>query len=68
MYDLRFAPMALKYHDSSKPYLTFPDFSSLPFPTFDLSTELGLLASRMFPLNIKVPQHLFRLMLTYASL
>ncbi|CAP99463.1 Pc22g21750 [Penicillium rubens Wisconsin 54-1255] len=47
MYDLRFAPTTLKYHDSSKPYLTFPDFSSLPFPTFDLSTELGLLASRL---------------------
>ncbi|KAF4766388.1 hypothetical protein HAV15_010998 [Penicillium sp. str.  len=45
MYDLRFAPKALKPQDSSKPYLTFPDFSSLPIPTFDLSTELGLLAS-----------------------
>ncbi|KGO75103.1 hypothetical protein PITC_069730 [Penicillium italicum] len=45
LYDLRFAPNALKHHDSSKPYLTFPEFSSLPFPTFDLSTELGLLAS-----------------------
>ncbi|KAJ5258691.1 hypothetical protein N7524_010247 [Penicillium chrysogenum] len=54
MYDLRFAPTTLKYHDSSKPYLTFPDFSSLPFPTFDLSTELGLLASRTFLLNIGI--------------
>ncbi|CDM27484.1 hypothetical protein DTO013E5_2779 [Penicillium roqueforti] len=45
MYDLRFAPKMLERHDSSKPYLTFPEFSSLPFPTFDLSTELGLLAS-----------------------
>lgn len=56
MYDLRFAPKALKPQDSSKPYLTFPDFSSLPIPTFDLSTELGLLASRMFPLNIRIAQ------------
>ncbi|CAI7567558.1 unnamed protein product [Penicillium glandicola] len=48
MYDLRFAPRAPKDHASSRPYLTFPAFSSLPFPTFDLSTELGLLASRMF--------------------
>ena len=54
MYDLRFAPTTLKYHDSSKPYLTFPDFSSLPFPTFDLSTELGLLASRTFLLNFGI--------------
>ncbi|KAJ5373052.1 hypothetical protein N7517_005058 [Penicillium concentricum] len=45
MYDLRFAPEGLKRHQSSKPYLSFHEFSSLPFPTFDLSTELGLLAS-----------------------
>ncbi|OQE42086.1 hypothetical protein PENCOP_c004G08695 [Penicillium coprophilum] len=45
MYDLRFVPEARKRHDSSKSYLNFHEFSSLPFPTFDLSTELGLLAS-----------------------
>ncbi|KAJ5502515.1 hypothetical protein N7463_005389 [Penicillium fimorum] len=45
MYDLRFVPEGLNRHDFSKPYLTFHEFSSLPVPTFDLSTELGLLAS-----------------------
>ncbi|KAJ5787071.1 hypothetical protein N7457_002061 [Penicillium paradoxum] len=45
MYDLRFTPSALKRGGFTKPYLTFPDFSSLPIPTFDLSTELGLVAS-----------------------
>jgi WD40 repeat protein len=45
MYDLRFAPEAPKRHGSSKAYLNFHEFSSVPFPTFDLSTELGLLAS-----------------------
>ncbi|KXG54188.1 uncharacterized protein PGRI_073320 [Penicillium griseofulvum] len=45
MYDLRFAPEAPKRHGSSKAYLNFHEFSSIPLPTFDLSTELGLLAS-----------------------
>ncbi|KAJ5963892.1 uncharacterized protein N7479_003768 [Penicillium vulpinum] len=45
MYDLRFAPEAGRHHDFSKPYLVFPGFTSLPFPTFDVSTELGLLAN-----------------------
>lgn len=33
------------YHTSTKPYLIFPDYSPTYTPEYDLSTELGLLAS-----------------------
>lgn len=60
MFDLRFAPNGAKgikrnknpliaNSETSQPYLTFPDFAPLPMPTLDISTDLGLLANRMFP-------------------
>lgn len=53
MYDIRFAPNGLQHkpkpnspkHTSTRPYLTFPDFSPDVIPDFDVSPELGLLAS-----------------------
>ncbi|RJE22769.1 hypothetical protein PHISCL_04914 [Aspergillus sclerotialis] len=53
MYDIRFPPNGLQRspnpmhhrHISTRPYLTFPDYSPSFFPDFDLCPELGLLAS-----------------------
>lgn len=53
MYDIRFPLNGLqrhpnpldKRHTSTKPYLTFSDYSPSFFPEFDLNPELGLLAS-----------------------
>ncbi|PWY94901.1 hypothetical protein BO94DRAFT_213279 [Aspergillus sclerotioniger CBS 115572] len=53
MYDIRYPPNGLqrdpqpnkKYHTSTKPYLTFSDYSPDVIPDFDISLELGLLAS-----------------------
>ena len=53
MYDIRFPPNGLqrrpnpakKHHTSTKPYLTFTDYSPSIIPDFDLCSELGLLAS-----------------------
>ncbi|KAJ5239415.1 hypothetical protein N7468_004034 [Penicillium chermesinum] len=53
MYDLRYAPNGIqpiplplsRSHTSTRPYVTFPEYSPYFFPDFDLSSELGLLAS-----------------------
>ncbi|GAB1211578.1 hypothetical protein ATERTT37_000701 [Aspergillus terreus] len=53
MYDIRYPPNGLqrnpnpnnKYHTSTRPYLEFLDYSPEIIPDFDLSPELGLLAS-----------------------
>ncbi|KAH8431885.1 uncharacterized protein LDX57_009535 [Aspergillus melleus] len=53
MYDIRFPPNGLqrnpnphnKHHTSTKPYLTFPEYRPDYIPDFDISSELGLLAS-----------------------
>ncbi|KAJ5676114.1 hypothetical protein N7462_009011, partial [Penicillium macrosclerotiorum] len=53
MYDIRFAPNGLQRkpkplaqsHTSTRPYLSFPDYSPDVIPDFDVSTELGLIAS-----------------------
>lgn len=53
MYDIRFSPNGLqrnpnpvrRHHTSTKPYLTFSDYSPSIIPDFDLCPELGLLAS-----------------------
>ncbi|KAI9372006.1 hypothetical protein BJX61DRAFT_534342 [Aspergillus egyptiacus] len=53
MYDIRYPPNGLqrnpnpnnKHHTSTRPYLTFADYSPEIIPDFDLSPELGLLAS-----------------------
>lgn len=53
MYDIRFAPNGIQrkpkpnahHHTSTRPYLTFPDYSPDVIPDFDVSTELNLLAS-----------------------
>ncbi|KAJ5670740.1 uncharacterized protein N7477_006103 [Penicillium maclennaniae] len=55
MYDIRFAPEPdgkgkkpkPKHwrHSSTRPYLTFPDYSPDVIPDFDVSTELSLVAS-----------------------
>ncbi|PYH99965.1 hypothetical protein BO71DRAFT_86590 [Aspergillus ellipticus CBS 707.79] len=53
MYDIRYPPNGLqrnpnpnsKYHTSTKPYLTFSDYAPEVIPDFDISLELGLLAS-----------------------
>ncbi|KAJ5167724.1 uncharacterized protein N7482_003318 [Penicillium canariense] len=53
MYDIRFAANGLQHkpkplarsHVSSHPYLSFPDFAPDAIPDFDVSAELGLLAS-----------------------
>ena len=52
MYDIRFTAKGLQRkpkpltgsHTSSRPYLSFGDFSPEQIPDFDVSTELGLLA------------------------
>ncbi|KAF3387144.1 hypothetical protein F1880_001246 [Penicillium rolfsii] len=66
MYDIRFVAEGLQHkpkpmtgsHISSRPYLSFPDFSPEEIPDLDVSTELGLLACasndrklRLFSLN-----------------
>lgn len=56
MYDIRFAPNGIQrkpkpnahHHTSTRPYLTFPDYSPDVIPDFDVSTELNLLASGTF--------------------
>ena len=56
MYDIRFAPNGIQrkpkpnshYHTSTRPYLTFLDYSPDVIPDFDVSTELSLLASGMY--------------------
>ncbi|CAK43735.1 uncharacterized protein An01g05680 [Aspergillus niger] len=53
MYDIRYPANGLqrnpqpnkKHHTSTKPYLTFADYSPEGIPDFDISLELGLLAS-----------------------
>ncbi|EAW23501.1 uncharacterized protein NFIA_022120 [Aspergillus fischeri NRRL 181] len=53
MYDIRYAPNGLQRnprpnhprHTSTRPYLSFSDFSPEIIPDFDISPELGLLAS-----------------------
>ncbi|KAJ5103876.1 hypothetical protein N7532_004405 [Penicillium argentinense] len=53
MYDIRFAPNGLQpkpkptspSHTSTRPYLTFPEYSPDIISDFDVSGELGLLAS-----------------------
>ncbi|KAL2821744.1 WD40-repeat-containing domain protein [Aspergillus cavernicola] len=53
MYDIRYPPNGLqrnpnpnnKHHTSTKPYLSFSDHSPGIIPDFDISPELGLLAS-----------------------
>ncbi|CEJ56648.1 hypothetical protein PMG11_02849 [Penicillium brasilianum] len=70
MYDIRFASQNLQHkpkpmsrsHISSRPYLSFRDFSPEEIPDFDVSTELGLLACasddrkvRFFSLNTGKP-------------
>lgn len=53
MYDIRFPPNGLqrnpnphnKHHTSTTPYLTFPEYTPDFIPDFDISSELGLLAS-----------------------
>ncbi|KAJ5211536.1 uncharacterized protein N7498_003182, partial [Penicillium cinerascens] len=53
MYDIRFAPNGIQrkpkpnshHHTSTRPYLTFLDYSPDVIPDFDVSTELSLLAS-----------------------
>ncbi|KAL4872730.1 hypothetical protein BDV12DRAFT_161426 [Aspergillus spectabilis] len=53
MYDIRYPPNNLqrnpnpnaKHHTSTRPYLSFCDTSSEIIPDFDISPELGLLAS-----------------------
>ncbi|OJJ47948.1 hypothetical protein ASPZODRAFT_131562 [Penicilliopsis zonata CBS 506.65] len=53
MYDIRFPPNGLQRnpkplshrHTSTRPYLRFEDFSPEIIPDFDISPELGLLAS-----------------------
>ena len=53
MYDIRYAPNGLQrkprpnhpHHTSTRPYLSFSDFSPEVIPDFDISPELGLLAS-----------------------
>lgn len=57
MYDIRFAPdpdgngknpkPKNWRHSSTRPYLTFPDYSPDVIPDFDVSTELSLVASGM---------------------
>lgn len=55
MYDIRFAPNGIqakpkpnaRNHTSTRPYLTFPDYSPDVIPDFDVSTELSLVASGM---------------------
>lgn len=60
MYDIRFASENLQHkpkpmsrsHISSRPYLSFRDFSPEEIPDFDVSTELGLLAcGKISPLS-----------------
>lgn len=56
MYDIRFAPNGIQrkpkpnahHHTSTRPYLSFPDYSPDVIPDFDVSTELNLLASGTF--------------------
>lgn len=56
MYDIRFAPNGIQrkpkpnshHHTSTRPYLTFLDYSPDVIPDFDVSTELSLLASGMY--------------------
>ncbi|KAJ5385897.1 hypothetical protein N7509_008438 [Penicillium cosmopolitanum] len=53
MFDIRFAPNGLQRkpkptspsHTSTRPYITFPDYSPEIISDFDVSPELGLLAS-----------------------
>ncbi|KAB8074189.1 hypothetical protein BDV29DRAFT_174128 [Aspergillus leporis] len=53
MYDIRYPPNGLqrnpnsnnKHHTSTKPYLSFSDYSPEIIPDFDVSPELALLAS-----------------------
>ncbi|PKY04760.1 hypothetical protein P168DRAFT_310312 [Aspergillus campestris IBT 28561] len=53
MYDIRYPPNGLqrnpkpnnKQHTSTKPYLSFPDYSPTSTPDFDICPELSLLAS-----------------------
>ncbi|KAL3415427.1 hypothetical protein V8F44DRAFT_486374 [Aspergillus fumigatus] len=53
MYDIRYAPNGLQHnprpnhprHTSTRPYLSFFDYSPEVIPDFDISPELGLLAS-----------------------
>lgn len=59
MYDIRYPANGLqrnpqpnkKHHTSTKPYLTFADYSPEGIPDFDISLELGLLASGVYPLS-----------------
>lgn len=56
MYDIRYAPNGIQRkprplsssHTSTKPYLTFPGYVPNVDSNFDVSTELGLLASGKF--------------------
>jgi hypothetical protein len=58
MYDIRFVAEGLQHkpkpmsgsHISTRPYLSFQDFSPEEIPDLDVSTELGLLACGMFSL------------------
>lgn len=60
MYDIRYPANGLqrnpnpnsKRHNSTKPYLEFLDFSPEIIPDFDVSSELGLLASGGFQIAI----------------
>lgn len=54
MYDIRYPPNGLQRnpkptsprHTSTKPYITFPEYSpEVITPDFDISSDLGLLAS-----------------------
>ncbi|CAI7604868.1 unnamed protein product [Penicillium pancosmium] len=57
MFDIRFAPNGLQRkpkptspsHTSTRPYITFPDYSPEIISDFDVSPELGLLASGIYP-------------------
>ena len=58
MYDLRFARHGIQstpwplssQHTSTRPYLTFPQYSPDYFSDFDVCKDLSLLASGMCPL------------------
>lgn len=53
MYDIRYAPNGLqrkpkpnsRSHTSTRPYLTFPEYEPESIQDFDVSNELGMLAS-----------------------
>jgi len=57
MYDIRYPPNNLqrnpnpnaKHHTSTRPYLNFSNHSLEIIPDFDLSPELGILASGSLP-------------------